>query len=104
MKFPRAADDTCTYEYKLRCDCKTNGIEPKRNSEVTGVGFTNKITKKKRFGLKLHRQDNIHVTRKRETVKQRKGRYLPAEKLLRPREIKLTPTRAKWRLCRSRRR
>jgi hypothetical protein len=32
-------------------------------------------------------------------VKQKKGRYLPAEKLPRPREMKITPTRAKWRLC-----
>jgi hypothetical protein len=30
----------------LRCNRKTNGIEPKCNSEVSGVGFTNKITRK----------------------------------------------------------
>jgi hypothetical protein len=65
MKFPRAADDTCTYEYKLRCDCKTNGIEPKRNSEVTGVGFTNKITKKKVW---------IEITQTRQYTRHQKER------------------------------
>jgi glucan phosphorylase len=68
MKFPRAADDL----YKLRCERKTNGIEPKRNSEVTSVGFTNKITKKKVWIQITQTRQNTRYKKERETVKQRR--------------------------------
>jgi hypothetical protein len=42
MKFPEPP----TILVQARCDRKTNGIESKRNSKVTGVGFTNNIIKK----------------------------------------------------------
>jgi hypothetical protein len=85
-----------------RCDRKTNGIELKRNSQVTGVGFTNNIVKK-RFEFQITHTHKIkHATQERETVKQKKRRYLLAEKRLRPRERRY-PARANWRLCSCRR-
>jgi hypothetical protein len=86
MTFPRAADDTCT------------SFGATANPTVSNQSATLKLPAKKVWIQITHTRQNTRH-KKRETVKQKKGRYLPAEKLLRPREMKITPTRAKWRLC-----
>jgi hypothetical protein len=52
-------------------------------------GLDSNYTDKTKYALQERERDG----------EAKKGRYLPAEKMLWPREMKITPTRAKWRLC-----
>jgi hypothetical protein len=87
---PQKASVFCNFY--IRVD--REALVSERALDVGSVAFKVMSTK-----IKLLFDMGGQSQRKRETVKQKKGRYLSAEKLLRPREMKITPTRAKWRLC-----
>jgi hypothetical protein len=87
MKFPRAADDTCT------------SFGATANPTVSNQSATLKLPAKKVWIQITHTRQNTRH-KKRETVKQKKGRYLPAEKLLGPREMEIPDTTARRSCCR----
>jgi hypothetical protein len=65
--------------YKLRCDRETNGIELKRNSKFTGVGFTNNIVKKKFESQITHTHKTKYAT-ERDGKEAKEGTLSPCRK------------------------
>jgi hypothetical protein len=65
--------------YKLRCDRETNGIELKRNSKFTGVGFTNNIVKKK-FEFQITHTHKTKYATERDGKEAKEGTLSPCRK------------------------